>query len=72
MPYIVSLDMNYDQHVFDYTLNKMYEVPPGVTTNVLTIPGVAVVWSYGPQKTINLKQYLKSQQLPNSYIVTSF
>src|SRR5208282_5230748 len=72
MPYIVTLDMNYDQHVFDYTLNEMYQVPPGVKTNVLLIPGVAVVWSFGPQKTVKLNQYLKSQQLPNSYIVTSF
>jgi prepilin-type N-terminal cleavage/methylation domain-containing protein len=72
MPYIVSLDMNYDQHVFDYALNEMYQVPPGTKTNFLSIPGVAVVWSFGPQKTVNLSQYLKSQQLPNSYIVTSF
>ena len=71
-PYIVSLDMNYDQHVFDATLNKMYQELPANKNTPLLIPGVAVVWSYGPQKTINLNQYLRSQQLPNSYIVTSF
>jgi prepilin-type N-terminal cleavage/methylation domain-containing protein len=71
-PYIVSLDMNYDQHVFDATLNKMYQELPANKNTPLLVPGVAVVWSYGPQKTINLSQYLKSQQKPNSYIVTSF
>jgi prepilin-type N-terminal cleavage/methylation domain-containing protein len=71
-PYIVSLDMNYAQHVFDATLNKMYQESPANKNTPLLVPGVAVVWSYGPQKTINLNQYLKSEQLPNRYIVTSF
>jgi hypothetical protein len=70
-PYIISLDMNYDQHVFDATLNKMYQELKS-NTNALLVPGVAVVWSYGPQKTISLTNYLRSEQLPNQYIVTSF
>jgi prepilin-type N-terminal cleavage/methylation domain-containing protein len=72
MPYIVSLDMNYDQHVFDYALNEMYQQLPANKNTPLLVPGVAVVWSFGPQKTVKLNQYLKSQQLPNTYIVTSF
>jgi prepilin-type N-terminal cleavage/methylation domain-containing protein len=71
-PYIVSLDMNYDQHVFDYTLNKMYQAGTGSKNPSLLVPGVAVVWSFGPQKTISVTNYLKSEQLPNHYIVTSF
>ncbi|MGO8701786.1 MAG: type II secretion system protein [Limisphaerales bacterium] len=71
-PYVVSLDMNYDQHVFDATLNKMYQVLPANKNTPLLIPGVAVVWSYGPQRTISLTNYLRSEQLPNHYIVTSF
>jgi prepilin-type N-terminal cleavage/methylation domain-containing protein len=72
MPYIISLDLGYDGHVYDYTLNQMWTVPPGNPTNILNIPGSAVVWSFGPERTINTKQYLKSTQLPNRYIVTRF
>jgi hypothetical protein len=71
-PYIVSLDMNYDNHVFDATLNKMYQALPANKNTALLVPGVAVVWSYGAQKTINVTNYLRSEQIPNRYIVTSF
>jgi prepilin-type N-terminal cleavage/methylation domain-containing protein len=71
-PYIVTLDLGYDQHVFDVALNQMFQSPPGSSTNYLNVPGVAVVWSFGPMKYVYTNQYLKSGNIPNRYIVTSF
>ncbi len=71
-PYIVTLDLGYDQHVFDVALNQMFQSPPGSPTNILNVPGVAVVWSFGPMKYVFTNQYLKSGNVPNRYIVTSF
>ena len=70
MPYIITLDLGYDGKVFDYTLNQMYQVQ--YPNQVLNTPGVAVVWSFGPMKTIQPTQPLRSSQPPNKYIVTSF
>jgi len=73
MPYIVTLDLGYDNKVFDVALNQMYQSPPGGNrTNILNVPGVAVVWSFGPQKTVATNQFLRSPLPPNRYIVTSF
>ena len=52
MPYIITLDLGYDDHVFDFTLNEMYQInhkgaPP------LNTPGKAVVWSFGPARTVS-------------------
>jgi prepilin-type N-terminal cleavage/methylation domain-containing protein len=52
MPYIISLDLNYDDHVYDDTLNLMYQkAHPGAAP--LLTPGKAVIWSFGPAKTIS-------------------
>jgi prepilin-type N-terminal cleavage/methylation domain-containing protein len=68
MPYIISVDLSYDDKVFDYTLNNMYIVNhPGSS---LVIPGKAVVWSFGPTKTYNPKVGLGVGA--NKYIITSF
>jgi type II secretory pathway pseudopilin PulG len=72
MPYIVTLDLNYDGKCFDYTLNKMYQV--NNATNVLWVPGVAIVWSLGPAMTIHPNEPLNSSILPfnRRTIITSF
>ncbi len=59
MPYMITLDLGYDDHVFDYALNKMYQLShPGAAP--LNTPGKAVVWSFGPAKTVNLTQPLSA------------
>lgn len=68
MPYIISLDLSYDDKTFDYWLNKMFIVNhPG---SYLNTPGKAVVWSFGPNKTINLGVGLGVSS--NKYVITSF
>ncbi len=68
MPYIITLDLGYDDRVFDFSLNQMYQVNhPGTPLN---IPGKAVVWSFGPAKTVNLGVPLGVSS--NKYAVTSF
>jgi prepilin-type N-terminal cleavage/methylation domain-containing protein len=52
MPYIVSLDLSYDDRVYDDTLAKMYaKAHPGAPP--LLTPGKAVVWSFGPTRIVN-------------------
>jgi prepilin-type N-terminal cleavage/methylation domain-containing protein len=59
-PYIITLDLNYDNKSYDANLDTMYQLgnpnPPGP----LLVPKPAVVWSFGPSKTINLTQPLNS------------
>jgi prepilin-type N-terminal cleavage/methylation domain-containing protein len=52
MPYIITLDLNYDDHVYDDTLNQMYQKAHTGAAPLVT-PGKAVVWSFGPAKTIS-------------------
>jgi prepilin-type N-terminal cleavage/methylation domain-containing protein len=60
-PYIITLDLNYDFKCFDYTLATMYSNDfPTPSPQTLLVPGEAVVWSFGPMKTINLGEGLSS------------
>jgi prepilin-type N-terminal cleavage/methylation domain-containing protein len=68
MPYIISMDLNYDDKVFDYTLYNMYVI--NHPNSSLYIPGKAVVWSFGPTRTYNPKVGLGVGA--NKYIITSF
>jgi prepilin-type N-terminal cleavage/methylation domain-containing protein len=69
MPYMISLDLNSDDRVFDYTLNQMYQINhPGAAP--LMTPGKAVVWSFGPAKTISTAVGLGVGV--NKYAVLSF
>jgi prepilin-type N-terminal cleavage/methylation domain-containing protein len=52
MPYIISLDLSYDDHVYDDTLEKMYKINHPTAAPLLT-PGKAIVWSFGPSRIIN-------------------
>jgi prepilin-type N-terminal cleavage/methylation domain-containing protein len=67
MPYMVTLDLNGDNRVFDQYLNQMYY---NQFTNKLYVPGHAVVWSFGPTKQINISQ--KMNNIVNKYIVSSY
>jgi prepilin-type N-terminal cleavage/methylation domain-containing protein len=68
LPYIVSLDLNGDNRVYDPYLASMYSNQVANTT--LYTPGSAVVWSFGPTKQIDLKQKMIAPF--NKYMVTSF
>ena len=61
-PFIISMNLSYNNHTFDYYLNLM-------STNTLVIPGNAVVWSFGPFQKIDLTSGLNSPV--NKYIVHS-
>jgi prepilin-type N-terminal cleavage/methylation domain-containing protein len=50
MPYIITMDLGYNNRVFDEALYTMYKVNHPSATTLLT-PGEAVVWSFGPTKT---------------------
>jgi prepilin-type N-terminal cleavage/methylation domain-containing protein len=67
MPYMVTLDLNGDNRVFDQYLNQMYY---NQFTNNLYVPGHAVVWSFGPTKQINISTNWNN--IVNKYKVTSF
>jgi prepilin-type N-terminal cleavage/methylation domain-containing protein len=55
-PYMVTVDLGYHNYVFDSTLNTMYVVQnPGKT---LAVPGEAIVWSLGPNRSIDLTKPL--------------
>ena len=47
LPYIITLDINGDNRVFDYTLNQMYQKGAGNSGKYYTVPGNAIVWSVG-------------------------
>jgi prepilin-type N-terminal cleavage/methylation domain-containing protein len=70
-PYIITLDLNYDSKCFDFTLNQMYQLN---NTPPLLVPGEAIVWSFGPDKTIHTNEPLNSASAPfnKQTIVTSF
>lgn len=76
-PYIITEDLGYDGKCFDYALNQMYQsTATGYATPPLPllVPGEAIVWSFGPAKTIHLNEPLSSTGLPfnRQTIVTSF
>jgi len=67
-PYIVTLDLGYHNWVFDTNLAQMYgNQYPGKS---LAIPGEAVVWSFGPNKSIDLTK--PANDPANKYMVTSY
>ncbi|HEX3718179.1 MAG TPA: type II secretion system protein [Verrucomicrobiae bacterium] len=68
MPYMISMDLGYDDKTFDATLNTMYMV--NHNGNTLNTPGKAIVWSFGPMKIFNTGVGLGVSS--NKYIVTSF
>jgi prepilin-type N-terminal cleavage/methylation domain-containing protein len=69
LPFIVTLDLNYDNLVFDAALNTMYQLQSNGTPALL-VPAQAVVWSFGPSKTIKLSKPLTDPA--NKYLVRSF
>jgi prepilin-type N-terminal cleavage/methylation domain-containing protein len=69
MPYIITMDLGYNNRVFDDALYTMYKVNHQSATTLLT-PGEAVVWSFGPSKTWNPAQALG--QGVNKLAVLSF
>jgi prepilin-type N-terminal cleavage/methylation domain-containing protein len=68
MPYIISVDLSYDDKVFDYTLNSLYSKNHNGAS--LVVPGKAIVWSLGPTRTYN--PGVGYGVSSNKYIVTSF
>jgi hypothetical protein len=70
-PYIVTMDLNYDNHCYDSTLDTMYALE-GNTPRHLTVPGEAIVWSMGPLKTINPGVALNMNPTNKLTIVTPF
>jgi prepilin-type N-terminal cleavage/methylation domain-containing protein len=72
MPYIVTVDINGDNHAYDPWLAKMATAPNNSNpSNAVQafVPGHAVVWSFGPTKKIDLNLSLKDPY--NKYIVIS-
>jgi prepilin-type N-terminal cleavage/methylation domain-containing protein len=67
LPYMITEDLNYDNHVFDAYLSQIYKNK--YSTN-LFVPAQAVVWSFGPFRTLDFKAGWKTGQ--NKYAVTSF
>ena len=70
LPYMVTLDLNYNDHAFDPYLNQMYMNQFSGSTG-LNPPGHAVVWSFGPFKRIDLRLGLNNNST-NKYFVKSF
>jgi prepilin-type N-terminal cleavage/methylation domain-containing protein len=73
-PYIVTLDLQGNNRVFDPFLNSMYQAQTKGAPLLYT-PGSAVVWSLGPfgsakNNQIDLTKGIKAKV--NKYIVTSF
>jgi hypothetical protein len=66
-PYIITLDLNQDQKCYDATLDGMYQLENPKPKDPLIVPGEAVVWSFGPSKTIKPGRPLSKQT-----VVTSF
>jgi prepilin-type N-terminal cleavage/methylation domain-containing protein len=68
LPYIVTINLSGNGRVFDPWLNEMYEKQyPGST---LFTPGLAVVWSFGPNMKINFD--LPMNNTVNKYMVKSY
>jgi prepilin-type N-terminal cleavage/methylation domain-containing protein len=67
MPYIITMDLGYDDRCYDDTLQTMYAWNhPGQT---LITSGKAVVWSFGPSRIINRGVGLGVSS--NKYVVIS-
>ena len=66
-PYIITLDLNQDHKCYDATLDRMYQLETPKPAGPLMVPGEAIVWSFGPSKTIKPGQPLNKQT-----IITSF
>ncbi len=73
-PYIITMDLNYDNKCYDYTLDEMYghENNNNPTPPHLMVPGEAIVWSFGPLKTINTGLPLNSPITNKPTIIMSF
>lgn len=71
-PYIITLDLNNDNKCYDATLDSLYQLETPKPSGPLLIPQPAVVWSFGPLKTINLGQALNSPATNKQTIVYSF
>jgi len=71
-PYIITMDLNYDHKCYDATLDGLYQLENPKPNGPLLIPGEAMVWSFGPLKTINLGQALNSASTNKQTIVFSF
>jgi prepilin-type N-terminal cleavage/methylation domain-containing protein len=69
MPYIITLDLAYNNRVYDDALEQMYKVNHPAAPPLIT-PGEAVVWSLGPGKTFNKAVGLGAGV--NKYLVLSF
>ena len=69
MPYMVTLDLSGDNRVFDRYLNMMYSAQHTNQNLTLLTPGHAVVWSFGPNKPIDLSK--GSLSTVNKYMVIS-
>jgi prepilin-type N-terminal cleavage/methylation domain-containing protein len=66
-PYIITLDLNQDHKCYDPALDGMYQLENPKPTGPLMVPGEAIVWSFGPSKTIKPGKPLNKQT-----IITSF
>ena len=71
-PYIITLDLNQDHRCYDKTLNIVYQMETPKPTGPLMVPGEAIVWSFGPLKTVNFGQPLNSKDTGKQTIITSF
>jgi prepilin-type N-terminal cleavage/methylation domain-containing protein len=69
LPYIVTVDLNGDNRAFDPTLSQMYQAQYGYGNGPLLVPAHAVVWSLGPNKSIN--STLGLNNAANKYMVYS-
>jgi len=67
-PYIITLDLNYDNKCFDFALNQINQHS---SSTPLMVNGEAIVWSLGPMKTYNPGQSLKGIT-NNQTLVLSF
>jgi hypothetical protein len=70
-PYIITLDLNYDNKCFDYTLNQMSQFNSPAPTGPLMVPGEAVVWSFGQMKTINTNEGMTTYSSINGNVVAT-
>jgi prepilin-type N-terminal cleavage/methylation domain-containing protein len=66
-PYIITLDLNQDHKCYDATLDGLHKLENPKPTGPLMVPGEAILWSFGPSKTIKPGQPLSKQT-----IITSF
>jgi prepilin-type N-terminal cleavage/methylation domain-containing protein len=56
-PYIVTVDLNYDQKCWDPFWVTTYQLDPKFGANyTYLIPGQAAVWSFGPYQQVNSTQ----------------